>query len=149
MKNTFVIPSRSVKGFTLVEIMIVVAIIAILATIAVPSFIRARKRAQATTILQELRMLDAAATMYYQETPGGPGGWENYRPYIKTDSRLYTAFSGSGPTAAVTDIFGRVYHGWLDAAGNPRVGPNPDTYAQLSDVAPYRFWVPYIQDDLE
>ena len=36
------------KGFTLVEIMIVVALIALLAAIAVPSFLRARKRSQAT-----------------------------------------------------------------------------------------------------
>ncbi|HEY2101633.1 MAG TPA: prepilin-type N-terminal cleavage/methylation domain-containing protein, partial [Chthoniobacterales bacterium] len=37
-------------GFTLVEIMIVVAIIALLAAIAVPGFLRARKRSQATKI---------------------------------------------------------------------------------------------------
>lgn len=136
------------QGFTLVEIMIVVAIIAILATIAVPSFIRARKRTQATTILQELRMLDAAHTMYLQEAPGGPQGWEYIRPYIKQDSRLYSAFSGTGPSAAVTDIFGRFYHAWTDSNGVGRVGPNPLTYADLSDVAPYNFWQPYIQEDL-
>ena len=38
-------------GFTLVEIMIVVAIIALLAAIAVPNFLRARKRSQATRVL--------------------------------------------------------------------------------------------------
>ena len=44
------------SGFTLVEIMIVVSIIALLAAIAVPNFIRSRKRSQATQILDELRM---------------------------------------------------------------------------------------------
>src|SRR5206468_6573658 len=39
-------------GFTLVEIMIVVAIIALLAAIAVPGFLRARKRSQASRILK-------------------------------------------------------------------------------------------------
>src|SRR5437868_8570138 len=47
-------------GFTLVEIMIVVAIIALLAAIAVPGFLRARKRSQASKILNDLRMIDAA-----------------------------------------------------------------------------------------
>ena len=47
-------------GFTLVEIMIVVAIIALLASIAVPGFLRARKRAQATHILNDLRIIDGA-----------------------------------------------------------------------------------------
>ena len=47
-------------GFTLVEIMIVVAIIALLAAIAVPNFLRARKRSQATRILEDLRIIDSA-----------------------------------------------------------------------------------------
>ena len=47
------------RGFTLVEIMIVVAIIALLASIAVPNFMRARKRSQATRILEDLRVLDS------------------------------------------------------------------------------------------
>ncbi len=45
-------------GFTLVEIMIVVAIIALLAAIAVPGFLRARKRSQASRILNDLRMIE-------------------------------------------------------------------------------------------
>ncbi|MEO6786925.1 MAG: prepilin-type N-terminal cleavage/methylation domain-containing protein, partial [Chthoniobacteraceae bacterium] len=47
-------------GFTLVEIMIVVAIIALLASIAVPNFLRSRKRSQATAILEDLRIIDSA-----------------------------------------------------------------------------------------
>ena len=44
---------KSRGGFTLVEIMIVVAIIALLAAIAVPGFLRSRKRSQATAILND------------------------------------------------------------------------------------------------
>ncbi len=43
-------------GFTLVEIMIVVAIIALLAAIAVPGFLRARKRSQASRVLNDLQI---------------------------------------------------------------------------------------------
>ena len=54
-------------GFTLVEIMIVVAIIALLAAIAVPNFLRARKRSQATATLETLRMIDGAKDQYALE----------------------------------------------------------------------------------
>ena len=79
-------------GFTLVEIMIVVAIIALLAAIAVPSFLRARKRSQATATLETCRMIDGAKDQYAIEnnkgivTPTGP----DLAPYVKTGSKLYT-----------------------------------------------------------
>ena len=55
-------------AFTLVEIMIVVAIIALLAAIAVPGFLRARKRSQAAKILNDLRLIDSAVDQYAIET---------------------------------------------------------------------------------
>jgi len=48
--------------------MIVVAIIALLAAIAVPGFLRARKRSQASRILNDLRMIDSAVDQYAIET---------------------------------------------------------------------------------
>ncbi len=48
------------EGFTLVEIMIVFAIIALLAAVAVPGFLRARKRSQASRVVNDLRLIDAA-----------------------------------------------------------------------------------------
>jgi prepilin-type N-terminal cleavage/methylation domain-containing protein len=47
-------------GFTLVEIMIVVAIIGLLASIAIPSFVRARSTAQLNACMNNLRQLDGA-----------------------------------------------------------------------------------------
>ena len=51
---------NKVRAFTLVEIMIVIATIALLASLAVPSFLRARKSSQATSALADLRLLAAA-----------------------------------------------------------------------------------------
>ena len=121
-------------GFTLVEIMIVVAIIALLAAIAVPGFLRARKRSQATRILNDLRLIDAAVDQYAIETNKSStnvvavSDWTNY---LKKNSVLWTTGK---------DLFGVAY-------GNQAVDSLPGVPAAskvaLSDVVDYTFWSPY------
>jgi prepilin-type N-terminal cleavage/methylation domain-containing protein len=121
-------------GFTLVEIMIVVAIIALLAAIAVPGFLRARKRSQATKILNDLRMIDAAVDQYAIETGRKTGDtvtppdWTNY---VKKDTILY--LTGN-------DLFGNTYG---DQTVDTLPGVPSAAYDSLSDVAPLAFWSPY------
>ena len=84
--------AKSHRGFTLVEIMIVVAIIALLAAIAVPGFLRARKRSQASRILNDLRMIDSAVDQYAVETNRTSGSTVNitdWTNYLKKGSLLY------------------------------------------------------------
>src|SRR5678816_3211918 len=79
-------------GFTLVEIMIVVAIIAVLAAIALPNFMRARKRAHAARVMEDLRLIDAAVDQYAIENhlmPGAVVPWARLLQYFKFGTKLY------------------------------------------------------------
>jgi prepilin-type N-terminal cleavage/methylation domain-containing protein len=121
-------------GFTLVEIMIVVAIIALLAAIAVPNFLRARKRSQATRVLEDLRELDHAVDQYAIETGKTSGNHPDFadlKSYIKAGTSLYETGK---------DMFGNDY-GPFTVDSTPIVPGSP--FETLSDVADNTFWSPY------
>jgi prepilin-type N-terminal cleavage/methylation domain-containing protein len=97
-------------GFTLVEIMIVVAIIALLAAIAVPGFLRSRERSQATAILNDARIVDGAIDQYAIENSriGSDTFTTNQlTSYFKTGSRFYVISQNNGQ---FTDILGNPYN---------------------------------------
>src|SRR5436189_1834237 len=99
--------TSSKSAFTLVEIMIVVAIIAMLAAIAVPNFLRARKRSQATRILEDLRIIDSAIDQYAIENNKAGGAnvnWADIQVYLKRGSVIYN--SGG------TDLLGNAFTGY-------------------------------------
>ena len=122
-------------GFTLVEIMIVVAIIALLAAIAVPNFLRSRKRSQATRILEDLRMIDSAIDQYAIENNKASGNtcnWTDIQAYLKKGSVIYN--SGG------TDLLGNSFTGYsVDSI--PKLSGT--SFGKLSDVAPSDFWSPF------
>jgi prepilin-type N-terminal cleavage/methylation domain-containing protein len=64
------VAARRTSGFTLVEIMIVVAIIALLAVVAMPSFLRARQRSHNSKFMNALRVASDAIDLYASENPG-------------------------------------------------------------------------------
>ena len=121
-------------GFTLVEIMIVVAIIALLAAIAVPGFLRARKRSQASKIINDLRLVDAAVDQYAIErgkVTGDIVDTADWTAYVKKDTNLYMTGAdllGHDFGSQVVDTIPKVPQASYDA---------------LSDVADAAFWSPY------
>lgn len=129
--------NKTTSGFTLVEIMIVVAIIALLAAIAVPNFLRARERGQATTILNDARLLDAAVDQYaIEQNKKGtdPADFSLVSSYLKTNSRL--ASSGGN------DIFGTAYKVGPTVADGAKV--DAGTKASFTaTVVPATFWAGY------
>jgi len=130
------------KGFTLVEIMIVVAIIALLAAIAVPSFLRARKRSQATSTLETARLIDGAKDQYAIENGKDAScypNWSDLTPYVKTGTALYIQMANN---QIGTDALGYEYR--MNLVDTP-VQVNTLTESLLSDVLPnpQSFWGSY------
>ena len=118
-------PSRN-SGFTLVEIMIVVAIIGLLAAIAIPNFVKARETAQLNSIVNNLRITEGAKDQWALENKKGTGDMP-----VDTDLAPYMKNSTYPPSSVVGETYNILAVGTSSNAKTPvKLG----TYAKDSNI---------------
>ena len=110
------------SAFTLVEIMIVVAIIGLLAALAIPGFVKARKQSQGRRILNDCRQMDAAIDQWALET-GQTDGNQIYSTSAAT--YLKTAWK-------TTDLLGNSYN--VTVVGGTQISISGTTKTALTGV---------------
>ena len=101
MKNL----NQSTKGFTLVEIMIVVVIIGLLAAMAIPAFQKVRVASQDKAVMNNARQVAAAADQYYLEngaTSAVPGSLIGATNYVKALNTVASETYPIGYTQGIT-----------------------------------------------
>lgn len=113
---------RSKAAFTLVEIMIVVAIIGLLAALAVPGFVKARKQSQGRRILNDARQMDAAIDQWALENGKSDGDTVN-------TTQAATYLKGTWKT---TDLLGNTFT--VSTVGTAQVAIASATKTALANV---------------
>src|SRR5262249_16450201 len=95
---------RKAKGFTLIELMIVVAIIGILAAVAIPAFLKYIKKSKTTEARTNIRKVYDGEIAYFDEEHVQPSG-----------SIITKQFVSAGPSTANVPQIDKVTYNWEDA----------------------------------
>ncbi len=132
---------KSNKGFSLLELLIVVAIILIIATIAIPSLLRSRQAANESAAVANLRTINTAEVTYLSSSGGNYGSMSD----LVTAGLLDNTFNNTatapkaGYTFSITNS-GTDYTAFADPASTNtgRFGyySTPDAVIRYSTLAP-------------
>ena len=120
---------RTRSAFTLVEIMIVVAIIGLLAALAVPGFVKARKQSQGRRIVNDARQMDSAIGQWALEKNKADGA-----AILTSEAASYLKMPWPD-----NDLLGRLYI--FNGVGSTQVQINATTKTDLDGVG--IDWGPY------
>jgi prepilin-type N-terminal cleavage/methylation domain-containing protein len=123
------------SAFTLIEIVVVVAIIGMMLLIVIPMVTVGRKRSKAQSVFDDLKTLNAAVQQYAVDTGRGPGFnpvFQDLRKYL--DKKSYVYRSGG------RDLRGNVY-GPFSVDTPPKVPEK--TYLYFSGVVDDAYWSVY------
>ena len=112
------------SAFTLVEIMIVVAIIGLLAALAIPGFVKARKQSQGRRIINDARQMDAAIDQWALEN-----GKKDGDAVVVSEAQTYMK-----TTWPVNDLLNNPYGGLVAGTVGP-VGTNQVTISATTKSA--------------
>lgn len=140
---------KRTRAFTLIELLIVVAIIAILAAIAVPNFLEAQTRAKVARVVADMRTMDTAIQTYridYNKPPIRHDDWQSEDPNLNTVPRGDTKlFDPAAPGARVglktiTTPISYLSSIPIDIFNQPVQGMMNESQAGISNVLDY--WDP-------
>jgi general secretion pathway protein G len=120
--------SRAQRGFTLVELMVVVAIVALLAAIIIPNYVHARAQASVSQSEANIKQIATSLELYYADNQAYPAtGGGTVTP------ALFGGAVNPYLTATPTNALGRKEYAYANV---PAAGGKPDSYT-VTDAGPY------------
>jgi general secretion pathway protein G len=116
------------SGFTLVELMVVVAIIALLAAIIIPNYVHAREQAAVSETEANIQEIATALQLYDNDSQTYPTGTNT-----NVNPALFGGATNQYLTSTPTNALGRKLYSYTNV---PAVGGKPDSYL-IKDAGPY------------
>ena len=140
---------RNKKGFTLIELMIVVAIIGILAAIAIPNFLKFQAKSKQSEAKTNLKAVYTAETSYFGENNSyGTFPQVNWEPVGTSRYQFAVEAAGANPEGAAAPAFVDWSNAGLLPAGGPftsfSAAANGNIDNDAADVGDIDIW--YIND---